>query len=194
MTDSPFKATVSADLFARASLAQSNAPTRPYLCGVHIEPVKAGEPGAYLVATDGHKMLVFYDPSASVEGSAIVALPKDLLKRCKDGETLEVSDTGASVGGLQAGSVLIDETFPNWRHAFPSHLPSDANCYGVFDQVVLAPLAKALSIGKMQALALAGIDAESPHIVRGTHPDGFGIVLGVREGSRPAPGLPGWFE
>ena len=188
-----FKATVNADLFARAALAQSTETTRYYLCGVHITPAGNGEPGAYLVATDGHKMLVFYDPGATIEGSAIVALPKDLLKRCKDGEKLEVSDTGASVGGLQAGNVLVDGTFPDWRRIIPSDLPSDAKCQGVFDHAVLEPLAKALSIGKMKALTIVGKDADSPHLVRGSHPDGFGVAGGLRENARPETGLPDWF-
>lgn len=74
-----FKCVVSADLFRRAMMAQSTEETRYYLNGVHIEPCPEG--GALLVATDGHRLLVFRDEHGYVEGgSAIIKLSKGMVK------------------------------------------------------------------------------------------------------------------
>lgn len=68
-----FKCVVSADLFRRTMMAQSTEETRYYLNGVRIEPCPEG--GVLLIATDGHRLLVFRDADGFISGgSATISL------------------------------------------------------------------------------------------------------------------------
>lgn len=78
-----FKCVVSADLFRRAMMAQSVEETHYYLNGVRIEPCPEG--GALLVATDGHRLLVFRDAHGHVQGgAATISLSKSMVKALSD--------------------------------------------------------------------------------------------------------------
>src|SRR5690554_1106144 len=75
---------VDASLFRVAAMFQSTEETRYYLNGVHIEQHQ--DEGVFLVATDGHRLLVAHDVSGKIDGgTAIVHLGKDQLKACKEG-------------------------------------------------------------------------------------------------------------
>lgn len=74
-----FKCVVSADLFRRAMMAQSTEETRYYLNGVRVEPCAEG--GVLLVATDGHRLLVFRDIDGFITGgAATISLSKSMTK------------------------------------------------------------------------------------------------------------------
>lgn len=55
--------TCNADLFRIAYSCVSTEETRYYLNGVHLEPHPCG--GAFMVATDGHRLIVVHDESAN---------------------------------------------------------------------------------------------------------------------------------
>lgn len=193
-----FKATVNADMFARAFKASSTEATRYYLGGVRLERHPSGV-GVLMVATDGHLLACFYDRDGTIEGDAIVKVPPHILKACaktlKNGKprTLMLSDDVAEIyegaDSLTAKGCLIDGSFPDWRRVIPTPAVTDG-CAGVFDQVILSRLGAILSTGKMQALRIRGESADYSHLVTGSHPSGFGVAMPLRESVKPAPGVP----
>ena len=193
-----FKATVNADMFARAYKAASTESTRYYLGGVRLERHPSGV-GVLMIATDGHLLACFYDRDGTIEGDAIVKVPAHILKACakplKSGKprTLMFEDGAAEIYGgadiLTAKGCLIDGSFPDWRRVIPKPSAMD-KCAGVFDQTVLTRLGAILSTGKMQALIIRGESAGDPHLVTGSHPSAFGVAMPVREIAKPAPGVP----
>jgi hypothetical protein len=132
---------VNAELFRLAFECVSTEETRYYLNGVYVEPRAEG--GAYLVATDGHRLIVILDEHGSASEAAIVKLSPATLKLCKPAKPdltrrLEVAGQEAKIiaisappstleepVGIQAG-VLIDGTFPDWRRVIPPDEPVKA--------------------------------------------------------------------
>ena len=189
-----FKATVNAEMFRRCALAQSSEATRYYLRGVKLERHPSGE-GVLMIATDGHILACFYDRDGTIEGEAIVALPKHVMAACKgsahsltlDGDTAEIFDKR---GAAQfAKGVVVDGTFPDWRRIIPKPGP-DAGCAGQFDHVLLSRLGAILSDGKLEVLSISGDGASDPHIVRGTNPNGFGVAMPLRLQVHAPKGVP----
>lgn len=132
---------VSADLFRIVAAYRSNEATRSHLAGVYVQPHPCG--GVYLVATDGHRMLVVYDAGAECDRPAIIACPSDLLKACKskpvrvrrsaaaDAEAMgprKLSLSSGRVSVLCEGAMVyqggadgeIDGTFPDWQRVVPT--------------------------------------------------------------------------
>ena len=132
---------LSADLFRIVAAYRSTEETRAYLNGVYVQPHPCG--GAYLVATDGHRMLVVYDRGAVCTEAAIIACPSDLLRAAKSKPVrsrraagasaevtgprfLELIDGRAAVrceGSIVyegADSGLIDSSFPDWQRVVPT--------------------------------------------------------------------------
>ena len=129
-----FNAIVNAALLHAVSLFTSTEQHRYYLAGVQIEP-HPNMPGALLVATDGHRMLIAHDQSATVTGSGIIPVSKAMLAELArlrkeyrsidqdsfgfmlDGKTARVSIAGDA---LKTAAILpaerIDGHFPDWRH------------------------------------------------------------------------------
>ena len=62
------------DLFCAAARFVTKEKIRPYLAGVYVEPAAAG--GAYLVSTDGHRMLVGYDAGATAPRAVLIQPPR----------------------------------------------------------------------------------------------------------------------
>ena len=105
--------------------AISNEKVRHYLNGFLVESADP-LPGVYLVATDGHRLLVAYDESGTCEESAIIEPSKEMLAACKRGKydlpkRLIISDGKPSV---EMGEVTvwasgidcrIDATYADWR-------------------------------------------------------------------------------
>lgn len=134
---------VSAELFDLAYTAVSKEETRYYLNGVHIEPHPTK--GALLVSTDGHRMVCIHDADGVCDQQAIVKLPPYVRRLCKDKKAslgidravlevdagqnsatviVETTNPQGSVTRttplVTAHKVLIEGTFPNWRHVIPS--------------------------------------------------------------------------
>ena len=67
------KYSFSAELFRTVYRAASKEKTRYYLNGVFVTHAPGDQPGVVIVATDGHKMLVAYDPNGSApKGEGII--------------------------------------------------------------------------------------------------------------------------
>jgi hypothetical protein len=127
------KFNVNADLFRNVARAVSTESTRYYLNGVFIEPHPCG--GTYLVATDGHRMIVAYDPQGETDGRHIVPAPRDLLrqtirKRARGislGDARRIVATGNAVQVRSGGDIVasfaieaIDGVFPDWSRVVPA--------------------------------------------------------------------------
>ena len=128
-----------ADQFRAASLMISKEETWYYLNGVLIEPDPAG--GIFLVATDGHRLVVIHDPNGYAERPAILKCDwKSPALKTKRGElgrrvyldgndaTIydlepgEPADADASAAGVPIDRMLfreIDGKFPEWRRVVP---------------------------------------------------------------------------
>lgn len=164
---SQFQCVLSADLARRVQAAVSTEETRYYLNGFHVEPCAEG--GALLVATDGHKMLIFRDPDGHVTSSAIVSLNTAMVKALKPGKrdaerllvvsgqravivpVTDVSRTSlvssadnpdASCVAFQAAGTLVDGSFPDWRRVVPQG-DTQPVC-ATFDATYVEALAEAL--------------------------------------------------
>jgi hypothetical protein len=122
----------------------STEATRYYLCGVYVHPC-VNQPGAFLVATDGHRLGCFYDADAQAPMPATVSLSADALRMTKphklDKRTIRVEATNISKEGFEqtratggtvtllddVGNVLcgkagdvVDGTYPDWQRVVPS--------------------------------------------------------------------------
>lgn len=106
--------------------------THTYLAGVLVE---FNYRGLFMVATDGHRMLVLHEPVEGGLGDSRFVLPFNVLPRAKDDE-MQVFDSDAStLGGRRCK--LIDAThYPQWR----SIMPAPNGCQSQFNSRYLADL------------------------------------------------------
>lgn len=195
---------VDASLFRVAAMFQSSEETRYYLNGVHIEPHH--DEGVFLVATDGHRLLVAHDVSGKIEGgTAIVQLGKDQLKACKEGRgetasrrivatdakqplTIIANDTPVAV----QAKWIIDGSFPDWKRVMQGisgtgHMDAvDAKLIKSF-----ADAAEALGVGTGLDLSFAA--PEGPVLVRFTASHVVGVIMPIRwKGPTGWPGFLGF--
>lgn len=112
---------------------------RYYLNGIYVEKAKQG--GCYLVATDGHTMVIIHDAKATLAGAeslifrvgpglaaaaktASNKMHKNLAYRLLvEGQRVKIAtDFGAEGDAelfVQAGRSLIEGKFPDWRKVVP---------------------------------------------------------------------------
>ena len=164
-----FTCAVDAAAFAKTALAQSKEATRYYICGVYVEPAPEGQKGVYMVATDGHAMVIRYDPTGVCTGSGIVSLEPAMLKAAAktqrhqsvnnrlivrgpqaciawgvSNDDAPALDFGAgNVNAVQMRDTLIDGNFPDWRRIVPTQTNIDAPV-GAMDAIILERMAAAL--------------------------------------------------
>ena len=134
-------ATVNADLFRIAFNFASTEATRYYLNGVLIQKHQAE--GVYLVATDGHRMMVIHDATGSTTlDNVIVKLDKAALAACKPNRKdqaerlLRVEGDGVAHVLEAYGDemrptamchgAIIDGTFPDWTRVARPNLDEKA--------------------------------------------------------------------
>lgn len=199
-----FNATVNAALLHAVSLFTSTETTRYYLAGVHIEK-HPHMPGALLVATDGHRMLIAHDKDATVTGSAIIPVSKPMLSelaRVKkewksiaadrftfvlDGKTAQIGigqDVPRNVATLPAER--IDGTFPDWRRVTKTEHAGENKAGTIcFNVDLAASFVKAEAIAQgykneHSALQLWASNAEDPMIIRFNDKRLHGILMPVR--------------
>jgi DNA polymerase III sliding clamp (beta) subunit (PCNA family) len=196
----PVKFNVNASLFARVAHAQSNEETRYYLNGVCIQPAPEGMPGVTLTATNGHVLVSAYDEQGETNATVIVAAPSNVMKACKpwrDGtEPHLIGDAGAlevmpeKGGAALARDTLVEGSFPDWRRVVPSDIGGAT--MAVFDSALIAKLAAALAPEKARGLTIRGVSENDPHLVWGTDPRMFGIIMPLRNVGVASPALPVW--
>lgn len=123
--------------YARLAMtARATKDLRWCLCGIRVEPREEG--GAYIVATDGHRMIVIIDPDGACDAPIILnpdrataaALPRVGHKDDTDKATLELSewlgkpallvrDPKGSATRLQIGAPILEGSYPKWRGVIP---------------------------------------------------------------------------
>ena len=114
---------VNANLFAAAAVAMAKDDVRYYLNGVLIAPA---EEGCFIVATDGHRMVVIKDDDGLCEEDTIITVPKNIFTQCKQKKADSIEFKGNEVGELHNYNdttlfryEVIDGRFPNWRTVLP---------------------------------------------------------------------------
>ncbi|WP_339862316.1 hypothetical protein [Paremcibacter congregatus] len=119
---------VNAEYLRLAALFSSTDPTRYNLHGVNIEPHPDG--GALMVASDGHRLGIFYDRIGEAERSINLRLDKPTKSFLKKATTAVLQDDRLvlkDVTGeifIQPGDFEIDGRFPNWRGILPKPAPA----------------------------------------------------------------------
>lgn len=191
--------TVNADLFRIVAPFISTEEARFYLRGVFIQPHQAN--GVYLVATDGHRLMVAHDEEGATDAPVIVRLDKATLAACNTprndvDRTLEVDagNTARVLSGERKPLVsqydaVVDGTFPDWRRiASPSFTEIGAS---TFNPDYLADFAKAAKeLAKRQdtsskgGLMVAGGSRE-PCLVRFLGIDyAYGVLMPIRSDTK----------
>lgn len=179
----------------------SKEETRYYLQGVCVEKAQT-RPGCYLVATDGHRLAVFYDEYASTDQSGvIVSLNKTGLAACKPGRNqpagrrvvvtgsaVAVHDQGDEFGqhcdaplAINCGDV-IDGTFPDWRRVIPAApKPEEISPAKGFNPAYLAAYNFKPFDGGDPVLLMEQGDAATPAVIRNlAFPTFFSVLMPVR--------------
>lgn len=201
---------VNEKLFRAVAVAVSTEETRYYLNGVHICAHPDG--GAYLVATDGHRMLVGYDEGATFDwpgsDSVIVRPDKKLLAAAKtdrrsdaqnqiavEGATVKVLEGSPATVAATFAGLLIDGTFPDWRRVIPTVDKNEHAACQCFNARYLADFGTAARVmtGQKEAfISVLANDEHSPALVDLGVPNLFGVLTPARKGSDPA--LPAWLK
>ncbi|WPZ36723.1 hypothetical protein T8K17_11310 [Thalassobaculum sp. OXR-137] len=194
----------------------STEQTRYYLQGVCVEKAQT-RPGCYLVATDGHRMGVFYDATAHTDQSGIiVSLNKTGLAACKpgrhdmdgrmvvvEGSTVAIHDRTAGDAAASAPSPLaincgsvIDGTFPDWRRVVPFK-PQTIHAHKSYNPAYLAAFNFKPFSGATPALTIEQGDHRDPAVVRNTaFPDFLAVLMPMRAADpEKTPDIrPGWLN
>ena len=96
---------------------------RWYLEGIYIEPHEVS--GAYLVATDGRRLLAIHDETAEVDAPMLVNPVQLLIAQAKgavladfDGRCCDLQDEEEQFI-LRAPAPLIEAHYPDWRSVVP---------------------------------------------------------------------------
>ena len=200
-----FHCTFQAELASYIVPFQSTETTRYYLNGFFVEPCLTG--GVTLTATDGHVLLSIRDPLGECEGSAIVFLPKSFLQVCKpdkgdgehtrvvvvEGDNARVTLSGGATGGVvnyaHQPNVIVDGTYPDWRHTIPSQYDNKPATYNY------ATLARFVALAKKLRCALAiATNGEDPAAIRFDcfDLDAFGVIMPFRSKLKIKVEVPVW--
>jgi len=190
------KITITRPELVRAAAFFESREARFYYCGgTFFEP--APERGVFVVAMDGVRMSVGYDPEGAIEGdSATVKLSKDILKALKLGSgVLTITTDFARLDGDKPviGPIApVGGSFPTWRRYVPR--VKSKTCAGAFQPKYLADFIKAAKVlcrDDPVSMRLFGDDPNEPYIVKlAKRDDWFGVLMPVR--AELAPDLPDW--
>jgi hypothetical protein len=177
--------TVNAKMFEIAHRFASKEESRYYLGGVCIEAAPQG--GAYLVATDGHRMMVLHDANALAPAEPVILRGTALaLKACREktAQRIVYNETSGEVvthegQSLASGLAVIDGTYPDWRRVVPCETPTGTSAG--FSAALMADFAKAATdLAKLSGLRSGSITVHqsgegSPALVYFTETPGFGL-------------------
>jgi hypothetical protein len=198
---------VNANLFRAVAMFQSTEKARYYLAGVQIEPHPCG--GVFLVATDGHRMLVVHDKTGVIdagEHGLIVSLDAAALKACKMDrrESTPRRVIGAEIGAPAWVATCdhygaaenvhmvkgwhVDGTFPDWRRVLPRFDDSTPVLAAAYDPDLLASFADAgrilADVKTPPATTLRHGSNGGPALLRFFGVDhAFGVLMPMRDDS-----------
>ena len=124
---------------------RAKADARYYLEGIYIEPHEAD--GAYLVATDGHRLCVIHDESAQVDAPMLLNPVQLIIQQAKGAWLADFNRTTCELQDeleqfvMSARAPLIEASYIDWRGAVPTvegdHKP------GALNQALIQAIAKA---------------------------------------------------
>jgi len=118
-SDTELRIAVDAKLFMAVRQAQSDEELRYYLNGVSVTPHESK--GVYLVATNGHILLVAHDPDGWISRPAIIRS--------------RLTDVQLRKESLLTQDCMVEEiggTFPDWRRVLPKNdngVAAPVQCY-----------------------------------------------------------------
>lgn len=167
---------------------------RYYLRGIYIEPHETD--GAYLVATDGHRIVVVHDEHAEVDLPMLVDPGALIIRESKSATLAEFDGVCASLLDehealvMRAPARLIDGTFPDWRGVIPQ---GDLDCApGAIDPDLMKAISKAPFPGKTRS-ACVYVQQDKPCVVRfPSLPEVFVLIMPM---TVPAvPSRPEWMH
>jgi hypothetical protein len=185
----------------------AKADIRYYLCGICIEKAKDG--GVYLIACDGHTMVLIHDTSGTFEGDAENVIFKvgpglgsaatkasktmrgGLRQRVLlDGKRLKIATSYEAEGDfevfVQAGNSLLDGKFPNWRKVVPhpSKLKAGAMSNGCgLNAYYIARLSKLSQDRRFSSVFLWQEDSDKPVVARIEKlPELVAVIMPTRHG------------
>lgn len=189
----PATISCNAALFKAALTFAGNKDARYYLNGVRIEPSPDGV-GVRIIATDGHRLAVLFDPDGHATAPAIVerhkvpAIPKAMAS---DAVTFN-GDFATYPGGVSFPVHYIDDTFPDWQVVIPME-STLSGCAGAFNPEYLADCAvipKAYGCVKYPSMQVAQRDAGSSALVTfGDSVPAFAVIMPLRD-AMPSTFLP----
>ena len=179
---------LSSNIIRAALLHAAVKDVRYYLGGVLLEP---SSNGLFIVATDGHRMLVHRDYTVtSLEQPTII--PTELLKVVKsshdaveiivDGDKLTVTPFKKGKADLTVSGSRIDGRFPDWRRIVPT-VKADA-APGIVDARYAHDAAEALRLMAGDAnpvWAPRWADGGIALMTRDAAPHTFVVVMDMRE-------------
>lgn len=173
--------------------------------GIEIRPAPQG--GAFLTATNGHRMAIFHDPGAVCDRVMILRAAKGLIQACKPGKqgarAVEVRDGQAvaldyydSPLFIQPGECEIEGKFPDWLDIIRTHsLGRPCPAYKL--EMLPEDLALFHFTGA-RGIRLFNTGEEKPVFVRHTdYPDFLGIIAPCKsikeeEDTPPLTSIPDW--
>lgn len=194
-----------ADLFRLVATARSSELTRYYLNGVYVCPAASRQPGVYLIATDGHRLLWGYDAQGEAPTGGVILqtagnkLPGTDFKASK-GETSRRVEVDTRGGQMLARIVAtygddkeapvgtaflyeVEATFPDTHRVVPKHLSTLQGPAPCFQGRYLADFGKVAADytgTKTGPMHIRADDAASPALVTFGPPgirggDGIGL-------------------
>lgn len=184
-----------AALFKAALTFAGNKDVRYYLNGVRIEPSPDGV-GVRIIATDGHRLAVLFDPDGHATGPAIVerhkvpAIPKAMAS---DQVTFN-GDHATYPGGFSLPVNYVAGTYPDWQAVIPSGDLS--GCVGAFNAGYIADCAvipKAYGRDKYPEMSVSQRDAQTAALVTFGDLPAFVVVMPLRGSGNPC-GLPAFMQ
>lgn len=178
-------------LKAAAIVASKEKPLRHYLTGVAVQ---AGDNGAFIVATDGHRALAFRQTSEA-QAPVDIIIPTEIIAGVKPHKGVDIvyltreSENRWRIDYCGASIVFspIDGTFPDWRRLVPKAVSGETAQFNPAYVGDFAKVAKALA-AKGHCVTIAH-NGNGPALVSfGDDIDGFGLLMPRRaQASEKAP-------
>lgn len=170
--------------------ASSKEEVRYYLNGVYLD---ISEDSAFMVATDGWKLLVAPFENTDIPVGRYI-IPRKLIENIKvkknDNPKVEVTITNDVVSlafdGAYFMGKLIDGTFPDWRRVIPQEQSGEPARFNGSHLKDLEDAAKAVNALK----PLVGFNGWNPCWVSFPHSKLFGVIMPSVKSESPDPVLP----
>lgn len=179
-----------------AAIVASKEETRYYLKGVAVQ---AGDKGAFIVATDGHRAMAFRQ-SSEAQAPVDIIIPADIIAGIKPNkyderaELTQESENRWRIDYCGTSIVFspIDGTFPEWRRVVPKEISGETAQFNPAYVGDFAKVAKALA-AEGDCVKIAHNGGRPALVTFGDAIDGFGLLMPTRAtGSTVWDSAPSW--